>query len=256
MSRLTPYITYLAVFWGGILPVDAGEPSLLPARGETPVIELWYLDGSPGAQAEVIILADGRVQVLSADGPRRSQLPRHQVESLLRRLVLEDGLGELQTADIQRDLVQVSNQTGLSHEIQGAAETVLRIRTASDYREIRCPAVGILSVRFPGVRSITAVARAQRRLENVRAVTALGGIDVADALAIQAAQAVANEYGVQVDVTAEDLSMVRSMPDGSRYCQFLVSRNENDPTLVQMISIVQSPGNNPRVSMVGGSVVR
>ena len=71
-----------------------------------------------------------------------------------------------------------------------------------------------------------------------------------------AQSSLSNEYGESIVVTPDDLSMVRFLPDGGRYCQFLVSISAN-PHQSRIISLFDTPGGAPRVTVVGeGPVVR
>lgn len=230
--------------------VHADHTSQLPDEPTTPVIEMWYLREGIPSHPEVIILSDGRMQVMSPEGPQRSDLTADALQQLLENLLHRDGLATVNSAELRREIAEQSHVSGLSSTIQGAGETVIRLRTRNSAREIRCPAVGILAVRFPQIQGIQAIAAAQRRLENLRAVTTVGGPEEARSIAQLAARAVEDEYGVTLPVTCEDLSMVRALPDGSRFCQFLVA-NQNDE--LHMISLVEAPGLHPRVSMIGGT---
>ena len=256
MSRLNYNFAFIAAFLSFGLVADAGEPSLLPTNSTSPVVEMWYLNGRTPSHAEVIILADGRMQIMSPEGPQRSKLSSTEVQELLKNLWHVDGLSTVNTKLIQQQIQQASEKTGLSSHIPNAGETVLRIRTAAGVRELRCPAVGVLAVRYPNVRCLQAMAAAQRRLENVRAVATVGGSDEADYIANLAAKAVQDEYGVNLPVSSADLSMVRALPDGSRFCQFVVALEGQEPISMQMISLVETPGHHPRVSMIGGPTVR
>ncbi|WP_417850403.1 hypothetical protein [Thalassoglobus sp.] len=238
-------------------PVWGAEMSLLPEKGSTPVVEMWYLNGYTPSYPEVIILADGRMQIMSPEGPQRSQLPVAQVEALVKQLWTVDGLCNVETHSMNKEIQQATVQSGLRSHIEGAGETVFRIQTATETRELRCRAVGVLAVRFPEIKSVLSMAAAQRRLENVRAVATVGGSAQADEIASLAAQAVQTEYGLNVPVSSEHLSMVRALPDGSRFCQFLVASDDHDQSKpVHMISITETPGHHPEVSMMGGPVTR
>ncbi len=256
MSRRSHNIALIAILcfssqsWGE-------ERSLLPKKGETPVIEMWYLNGYTPSYPEVIILADGRMQIMSPEGPQRTQLTVEQVEALVKQLWTEDGLCHVETHSMKKEIQQATVRSGLRSHIEGAGETVFRIQTATETRELRCPAVGVLAVRFPELKPVLSMAAAQRRLENVRAVATVGGSEQADEIANLAAQAVQVEYGLNVPVSSEHLSMVRALPDGSRYCQFLVALDDQkESSSVQMISITETPNRPPEVSMMGGPVTR
>lgn len=257
MSRHFAQIALIANLSLFASSVVANEPSIeLPVEGSQSTIEMWYVHDAQPSHPEVIILADGRMQIMSPEGPQRSQLPAKQVKNLLRALLFQDGLNKVDSSTLLQRVNKATEQTGLSSCIEGAGDTVIRIRTANSYREIRCPAVGILAVRFPEVQGVTAMAAAQRRLENVRAVATVGGGDEAKFIANLAQEAVANQYGVSIPVSKEDLSMVRALPDGSRFCQFVVAHNGGQDSSLQMISITETPGHRPVVQVIGEPVVR
>lgn len=256
MSRLIYNLALIAAVTFTGQNAVASEPTSVPAATATPVVEMWYINGRTPSHAEVIILSDGRMQIMSPEGPQRSTLPVAEVKELLKNLLDVDGLSAVHTNLLQQQIQQASAKTGLSSHIKDAGETVLRIRTATGVRELRCPAVGILAVRYPDVQCILAMAAAQRRLENIRAVATVGGNDEANHIANLAARAVQDEYGVDVPVSSADLSMVRALPDGSRFCQFVIAMNGDNPGSLQMISLVETPGHHPRVSMIGGPTVR
>lgn len=251
--NLLPILTFSLLFQA---VSTADTPVKLPIDGNMSAIEMWYVHSAQPSHPEIIILADGRMQVMSPEGPQRSQLKVEQVESLLNELLKVDGLAAVNSATLQQRVQRATEQTGLSSCIEGAGDTVFRIRTATEYHEIRCPAVGILAVRFPEVAGVKSMAAAQRRLENVRAVATVGGCEEADFIAELAAEAVQSEYGVTVPVSKEDLSMVRALPDGSRFCQFVVAQNDQQNESLQMISITETPGHRPVVQMIGEPVVR
>lgn len=255
MSRLKTSIALSAAFIAASTALVANEPAL-PVDPDAAVIELWYLNGQTPSHPEVIILSDGRMQVMSPEGPLRATLPAQRLRELMTKLWHVDGLKSVAPESLQHSIQVAASRTGLTPNIEGAGETVLRIRMAGEVRELRCPAVGILAVRFPDVPAVQSIAAAQRRLENVRAVASVGGHDEAVYLAEVATRAVQDEYGVDVPVSSADLSMVRSLPDGSRFCQFLVQPQDAEPKPVQMISIVETPGHLPRVSIIGGPVTR
>lgn len=236
--------------------VFAEAPSQLPIDGNLSAVEMWYVHAARPSHPEIIILADGRMQVMSPEGPQRSQLTVEQVETLLNELLQVDGLAKVNSSTILDRVQKATEQTGLSSCIEGAGDTVFRIRTATAFHEIRCPAVGILAVRFPEVAGVKAMAAAQRRLENVRAVASVGGCEEADFIANLAAKAVQTEYGVEVPVSKDDLSMVRALPDGSRFCQFVIAQNDQKNESLQMISITEMPGHRPVVQMIGEPLVR
>jgi len=218
---------------------------------EKAVIELWYL--SPGIaprQPEVAIYADGTVW---ANGGHVDRIETDEAKVLITSLLSKDHLSQYTSEKVIASLQNASTETGLSWQIPGAGDTVIRIRTAQGNRELRCHAVGLLANRFPNLEVIQDIARAQRRLENLKAITVIGGSDQAQQLANATCVAIDLEYGVKMSIDCGDLAMVRALPDGTHYCQFLVNQSvEQSPHIV---SVVRSPGQRPRVSMTSAGTL-
>lgn len=229
----------------------AAERVVLPSDPQASVVELWYLDDSSQPQPEVAVLADGRVWFKSVDGPAWSRIQRTELIRLVTDLLEGDGLKHCDSHQLKRALQQEAIRTGLTADVPGAASTFIRIRTGDAVRQIQCPAVGVLATRFPEVQSVQQVLSAQRRLENLRAVAMVGGSQAAADLARIAQATLAEDYGVAVPVSAEDLAMVRKLPDGGKYCQFLVGTSSKGSQSSRIISVFDIPGNAPRVSMLG-----
>jgi hypothetical protein len=172
------------------------------------------------------------------------------VQSLVAALLQQDGLARVTTEQLQQALDRESARTGLSAHIAGAGDTIIRIRTAPGSYRIDGHAVGLLAGRFPGVQPLQQLAAAQRRLENVRAIVMAGGTPAAERLARLAQARMQAEYGEEIAVKSQDLSLVRSLGDGSRYCQFIVPGRTPAPGDARVISLIESPGEAPRVSVL------
>ena len=222
----------------------------LPADPALPVIELWYVDHGQLRAPEIAIFSSGRVQVRVGDGTLWGELQREQVLSLMRTLLKRDQLASLQTAEIEADIVAESIRTGLSCEIKQGGDTIIRVRTAAAVYRVDGHAVGLLSARFPNVERLQYLYSAQRRLENVRAVVMVGGPSTAERLARLAQLKLQAESGEQILVGQENLSYVHSLTDGTRCCQFLVPAPHGSESAPRIISLFESPGETPRVSVL------
>lgn len=222
----------------------------LPSDAAQPVIEMWYVDMATGAQPEVIVYAGGKVWIRVGEGAIWGQLTGPEFETLLRSLWDGDQISELSTDTISREIATEAERLGLTSQVIGATETVLRIRTQEKLMQVRAPSVGILATRFPQAQSLQRLASAQRRLENLRAVTMAGGQDSARQLATLAQQKLLAEHGESVTVTSENLTMVRSLPDGTRFCQFVVPSEQFAGRNSHVVSLFESPGDSPRISVL------
>lgn len=249
MLQKLPMLVLLALAIGRC--AFAAEPIHLTTDPHVSVVELWYLDGDPQPQPQVALFADGRVWCRCVDAPQWGQITRAELTDVVNGLLVTCNLARIDSAQLGYQIQQESVRTGLTAEVPGAAETFIRIRTVERTYEVRCPAVGVLSPRFPEVSSLRNLFHAQRRIENVRAVAMAGGSEAAARLARLAQASVANDYGEAIAVTPRDLALVRFLPDGGCYCQFLITEPSKDPHQARIISLFDTPGDVPRVTMLG-----
>jgi len=229
---------------------QAADTISLPNDPGIPVVELWYIDQGKVTAPELVIYASGRVQVRVGEGALWGDLSPEQVQALVASLLKQDQLGKIRTDDIDREVAFESNRTGLSSQIRGAGDTIIRIRTADQIYRIDGHAVGLLCLRFPNADCLQCLYSAQKRLENVRAVVMVGGTSTAERLAQMAQAQVQKESGEQIHVSLENLSYVHSMTDGTRCCQFLVPAPLGSESGPRIISLFESPGETPRVSVL------
>lgn len=249
-GSILAWLMLAALFlWGGG-SVIAGELFSLPADPSIPVAEMWYVDRGELGPPEITIFAGGRVQVRVGEGSLWGELSRDQVQSLVHSLLSQDQIVRLQTAEIDQAVAAESQRTGLSCHIQGAGDTIIRVRTANTIYRVDGHAVGVLSNRFPNVECLRCIYSAQCRLENVRAVIMVGGTPVAERLARIAQSQLQVESGEVIPVGLEHLSCVHSLADGTRCCQFTVPSPQGGDAAPRIVSLFESPGETPRVSVL------
>lgn len=229
---------------------SATDSISLPQDPAVPVVELWYIDHGQVRSPEIAIFASGRVQVRLGEGMLWGEMKRDQVTALVGALLTSDHLASITTSQIDQAIATESIRTGLSAEIHGAADTIIRIRTSAGMYRVDGHAVGVLSNRFPAVECLQSLYSAQCRLENVRAVVMVGGVPSAERLARLAQAQLQAEMGEQVTVGLENLSCVHSLTDGTRCCQFLVPAPPGSDAAPRIISLFESPGEAPRVSVL------
>ncbi|HWL09296.1 MAG TPA: hypothetical protein VNQ76_12890 [Planctomicrobium sp.] len=255
-SFMTPKLLTVAVFSLvyslSVLPVHGmgGEAIPLPSDPSVAVVELWYVDRGELREPEVAVFANGRVRVNVGDGSLWGELEPEQVQSLVSSLIQRDDFKSLRTEKIQADVEAESAKTGLSCVISNAGDTIIRVRTATDLYRIDGHAVGLLATRFPRCQSLQKLYSAQCRLENVRAVIMVGGPEAAERIAKLAQLQVQSHYGGSIEVNPGHLSMVRLLADGTRFCQFLVRTATDEPSSPRVITVFESPGEVPRISIL------
>ena len=227
--------------------------ALASATTPAPIIELGYVSPQSNAyQFSLRAYADGTVIVADGLGDAvQGQLPPQRLHELIHDLLVDDGLAETDSDQIASEIQRASIQRGLTATIPGADETIIRIHTSRQQCERRCRAVGLLCTRFPGVPALERFARAQARLENLRAIVLAGGHVEADTLTQLANRRLRAEHPEHLPLTTQDLTMVRPMPAGGRYVQFC-RRDQGLPATEQstlIVSIIEVPGTVPRVNV-------
>ena len=249
MPRCMMLLTVLSVFTF-VRPAAADRGIILPEDPSAPVAELWYIDPVVGSQPEVIVYRNGRVWARVGEGAIWGQLDEVEFTTVLNGIWREDRVSETSTDLIAQELESAAQDSGLPSEVEQKSETVIRLRTIDKLIQVRAPAVGVLATRYPSASALQKVAATQRRMENLRAVTMAGGHDAAQRLASQAKQQLLSEHGQTVDISCKNLTMVRSLPDGTRFCQFIVPSDEAPGRNSHVVSLFESPGTAPRISVL------
>ncbi|MCA9082239.1 MAG: hypothetical protein KDA58_16875, partial [Planctomycetaceae bacterium] len=151
-----------------------------------PVIELWFVSAQMRpTHPEVVLFDDGSVQALIDAGQvLEGRITPEQLGAIQRELLVDCQLASITTSQLASELQLASETTGLTWRIPNADESVIRCRTVAGERvEVRCPAVGLLSSRFPTIAALQRMRQAQQRLVNVRAIVQVGGGTAASNLA-------------------------------------------------------------------------
>jgi hypothetical protein len=124
---------------------------------------------------------------------------------------------------------------------------------------VRCPAVGVLTERFPQADKLRAFADLEARLGNIAAVAQVGGRTAAERLAATANEQLQTDHPGTRRWSVEELAMVRARPDGGRFIQFR-RKLEAQPGRAPewwVTSVTEAPGRATCVSVVPPeSVVR
>jgi hypothetical protein len=235
----------------------ASEPDPTP-DGQPPILELSFIEADRLNQSVprivVSIHADGTVLIPDAADdapPLRGRLSRERLSKLLDDVIETDRILDCETRRIEEALTRESRRTGLAWRVPGAAATLITVRWQGRTHDVRCPAAELLEARFSTIDELHRLCAVQRRLQNVKCLVQAGGVDAAERLAALANRELRSRSERPLSVTVDDLQLVRSSGDGLRYAQFVVSGNaaEGDARPLQMVSVMESPGANPRVSV-------
>ena len=232
------------------VPVRVASLAFLEPDGtRTPVVEVW---------------SNGRVQAVERKGTRQDPEPISRTDRLtaeemheLHQLLAGDcRIPSLSTEGIRESLEAASEQQQLTADIEGAARTEVGLLVGNQWHSVACPAVSILTTRFPDVTEVQNLATAQARLQNIAAVALLGGGAIADLQAEAATRKLRELHPEAGEITRRDLKMVRQLANGNRFVQFHYagSPGQSEGCLV---SLTQSPQGPTRVSVLDSpSVVR
>jgi hypothetical protein len=118
---------------------------------------------------------------------------------------------------------------------------------------LRCPAAGLLAERFPAVASLQAFVTLEQRAANLSSVVQCGGQDEAKKLCAAANERLLAEHPDAAAWSIDDLMMVRSHADGSRFVQFRRHDEPNGPSSTReywTTCLFESPGRPARVTVI------
>lgn len=242
-------VTVLFSLLGGahaMTAADTGERWPLPTDGGAVVLELTYQDAPRHALVPVVTVhADG--SVVAANGEESAEvqgrLTREQLTELLREVIEESSVFELESGAVLRDVQNAANRSGRPWRTGAAGTMRVRVRLRDREHEVRCPSVEILHERFPDVESLAQLCAIRRRLENVRAIVQVGGWEQAEELSKQANRELLRAFPEAAPVTARDLTMVRGSSPEMRYVQFVSQRSTPaaDPLIISMFEFSNQP---------------
>jgi hypothetical protein len=249
--RLTTSVmaTVLLGLLGGArrtLAAETGDHWPLPSDAEAVVLELAYQDAAGRRPAAVVtVQADGSVVAANGDesGELRGHLTQEQMTDLLREIIEESCVFELESGAVLRDVQDAANRTGRPWRAGDGGTMRVRVRLRDREHEVRCPSVEVLHERFPDVESLRRLCSIRRRLENVRAIVQVGGWENAEALSEQANRELLRSFPEATPVTARDLAMVRGHAPEMRYVQFVSRRSTStgDPLIISMFEFSNQP---------------
>ncbi len=229
-------------------PVRVASLAFIEPNGtRTPVVEVW---------------SNGRVQALELGGTRANpvqvtrtdRLTADEMRELYQLLAGDCRISSLTTEGVRETLQVASEQQQLTADIEGAAQTEVGLLVGKQWHAVACPAVSILTTRFPDVTEVQNVAAAQARLQNIAAVALIGGGAIADLQADAATRKLRELHPEAGVITRRDLKMVRQLANGTRFVQFHYagSPGQSEGCLV---SLTQSPQGPTRVSVLDSPTV-
>ena len=244
--------------------VSAVEPKISAAVVQAPlrVASLSFISPDGTRQPVVEIWSNGLVKATEVRGTRQNpvlatlsdRLSAVELKELHELLIGSCRLGTQTTEGIHESLQIASEQRQLTADIDGASATEIGILTGNRWHTVTCPAVSILTQRFPDVVEVQNVSSAQSMLQNIAAVALIGGGDAADLHAATATHKLREMHPEAGEITRRDLQLVRRLPNGNRFVQFhyVGSPGQNDGCLV---CVTQSPEGPTRVSLMDSPTV-
>lgn len=246
------------------LTVLAASTSGAAAQDQPPVLEFRFVRSNASSHEhspqhpDLEIFADGTIRVWSSSGAEvHARISKQQLEGLIRELIVDYRLGEIDSKQIRSDVDAAGLSKGLSTRAAGAEDTVIIIRTLDEHVELRSHATGLMATRFPEVSSLRCLMKAQERLQNVRALVLLGDNRTASQLAERASASLQTKLPGCLPLTPRDLTMVHTLPDGTRLVQFCQRPGPAAPvdTPLVIVSVMDIPGEQPRVTVMAGDRV-
>ena len=218
-----------------------------PDGTRTPVVDVWS-----NGQVQATELSGTRQQPARAS--RTDRLTAEEMQELHQLLAGDCRIPSLTTEGILESFQDASEQEQLTAEIEGAARTEVGLLVGKQWHAVACPAVSILTTRFPNVTEVQNVASAQARLQNIAAVAILGGGAIADLQAEAATRKLRELHPEAGEITRRDLKMVRQLANGNRFVQFHYAGTPGQSEGC-LVSLTQSPQGPTRVSVLESPTV-
>ncbi len=242
--------------------VGPGGVNVPAAKGPVRVAALTFIEPNGTRQPIVEVWSNGQVNATEVrgtrDNPQRvcltDRLTPAELQGLHQLLFRDCHLGEQTTAGVRKSLQVASQQRQLTADINGAAATEISILTEGEWHTVSCPAVSILSTRFPDVAEVQNVAAAQASLQNIAAVALVGGGPTADSHAAAATQKLREGSPHAAEITRRHLTMVRRLPNGSQFVQFHYAGAPGQDNGC-LVSVTKSPNGPTRVSVMESPTV-
>ena len=244
------------------LAVEPKSAALSPVQSPVRVATLAFIEPDGTRLPVVEVWSNGFVQAVEQGGTRdnpaqitrKDQLTAAEMRELYRLLAGECRIPSLSSASIRQSLQAASQEQQLTSEITGAAETEVGLLVGKHWHAVTCPAVSILTTRFPDVAEVQNVATAQARLQNIAAVALLGGSEVADRQAVAATRKLRELHPEAGVITRRDLKMVRQLPNGNRFVQFHYAGSPGQGNAC-LVSLTQSPMGPTRMSVLDSPTI-
>jgi hypothetical protein len=154
---------------------------------------------------------------------------------------------KLSTRSLRATLEAEFRRTGRSFQIRGADSSTIVIQHGSSAVEVTCPAPALLAERFPDLQPLQDFVAIERNLQNFASIIDCGGETAARTLCELANEQLRRSHPDAPAWTISDLSMVRTLPSGSRFVQF---RRDGNPMDAWSGCLTESPGQPLRVTII------
>jgi hypothetical protein len=232
-------------------------PTVQPQIAAVPVIVLDFENSSRSLARNpyLTIYSDGRAVVSvpeEGSASHTGRIPPHELRDLLDDLFAEYALLECWSEELAAEIRQARLERRRPQPGPDAGTTIVRVRTKSGLREIRCHALGLTASQLPDLERVRRLFASQQRLQNVADIIRAGGYDRVEAVLSAANSRLHEQAPLVQSLTPRDLSLVDLRPDGSQYLQFLRSPDEGglqpDGRFV-MVLVRQSPGSEPEITV-------
>lgn len=273
-AGLLPQSDVLAVDPAGGAELRASKTDslrfVMPGDPSIPVITMAFvnLNWNPPPVKELAIFPDGRVTAtIDAVSHRMitAQLPESEWEKIQKMLFDEHDLLRFETNALDEMIDSLRRQRQRPQPGPEADVTIITIRGEDFLHEVKCHAVGLTATQLPDLPEIQSLFACQQCLQNVVHVVRAGGYERVHRTLESVNTRLERKLPGCGPLCSQDLRLVDSHPDGTRYLQFArgpylsESRGQNLGGLQSdeqflMVSVYERPGRPLEISIIGESV--
>ncbi|MBL8850524.1 MAG: hypothetical protein JNG89_12660 [Planctomycetaceae bacterium] len=233
---------------------DAAEPTWsLPDDPRAVVLQMQFADGS-GTVVHTVLTVQRDGTFTDGDAAQRGtfagRMSTDELHELLGAIIENDRVLDLTSASLLDQIESEARRTSKDWRIQNATTVVIRVGLADRTHVVECLSPDLMRTRYPAIRELDRLCAVRHRLQNVVAVSRVGGLEEARRLAALATAELRRQNGSDIQIGPRDLVQVRGTIGDLRQVQFVVEPALHPEAGESVhVCVFESPGSAPRISL-------